>query len=236
MDSRVLTHLSVEDLNVYLLGKPEPAQRATIEEHYLRCSECLEQICALAARIDKWQLGQHFVPVPIAPTPEGTLTLSNNVIVMRRPLLTPSQSWALKAVAAAVILLVAPSPTRMVRFDHLMESPLSVTAMNLPFTRELPYATALLGEPQVEFIPAPSQEARVVRTKAYRQFHAPEGRPVQFVEAAFIEAPNLNFGDTSIGPMPVELDSVPPAVYHSKPNLFKRFLMAVASPFRSPRS
>src|SRR5258705_10920258 len=66
MESRVLTHLSVEDLNVYLLGKPEPAQRTTIEEHYLHCSECLEQICALAARIDKWQLGQHFVPVPIS--------------------------------------------------------------------------------------------------------------------------------------------------------------------------
>ena len=233
MDNRGSSHLSIEDLDVYLLGSPAAPQRKTIEEHYLSCPECLEQICALAARIDKSQLGHQFVPVPISSVPSVPV-LQRSVLAIQLPTLAPWQGWALKAVAAGLALLVTPTSSRLVRFDNSPESLLSMTAMNLPFTREAP-SLAFLTAPKVELEPTVSRKPRVAQPKVYRRFEAPQAKPVQFMEVAFYEAPDLNFTDSFIEPMPVDLD-VAPAVYRSKPNLFKRMLSAFASTFRSGRN
>jgi hypothetical protein len=236
MDSRFPTHLSIEDLNLYLIGSPSTAQRKAIEEHYLGCSECLDQICALAARIDKSQLGHHFVPVPVSPVP-GFPAPQSNVFSMQWPTLSPGQGLALKAVGAALLLVLLPDTTRLVRIDQIVDSPMTVAAMNLPFTRELTPSLALMSVPNVELPAAPAPRPhQLVRPRTYREFRAPQGRPVQFVEVAYYEAPQLYFTDGSIDPMPVDLDVIPAAVYRPKPNLFKRLLSAVASSFRSPRT
>jgi hypothetical protein len=229
MEGHVLTHLSVEDINVYLLGKPETSQRTSIEEHCRNCPECLEQMCALAARIDESQLAH--LPVP-APIPEVSLRYISSL----ENVVQPWQSWAAKAVAAGLIFLVTPNSARLVRFDHLFDSPLNISAMNLPFTREVPTSLALMGAPNFEFVTERRDEPPAFRPAVYRQFQAPDtGRRVQLVEVALIEPPNLKFTDSSIGPPPVELDVVP-AVYRSKPNVLRRFFSAIASPFRSPGS
>jgi hypothetical protein len=227
MEGHVLTHLSVEDINVYLLGKPETSQRTNIEEHCRNCPQCLEQICALAARIDESQLAHQPVPAPIPEVSLRYISSLENVV-------QPWQSWAAKAVAAGLIFLVTPNSARLVRFDYLFDSPLNISAMNLPFTREVPTALALMGAPNVEFVEERRTEEPAFRPIAYRRFQAPEtDRRVQLVEVALIEAPNLKFTDSSIGPPPVELDVVP-AVYHSKPGMLRRFFSAIISPFRSP--
>jgi hypothetical protein len=228
MEGHVLTHLSVEDINVYLLGKPETSQRTSIEEHCRNCPQCLEQMCALAARIDESQLTHQPVPAPIPEVSLRYISSLENAV-------QPWQSWAAKAVAAGLIFLVTPNSARLMRFDHLFDSPLTISAVNLPFTREVPTSLALMGAPNIEFVERRT-ELPAFRPAGYRQFQEPQtDKRAQFVEVALFEAPNLKFTDSSIGPPPVELEVVP-AVYHSKPGILRRFLSAIASPFRSPGS
>jgi hypothetical protein len=231
MDSRVLTHLSVEDINVYLLGKPATDVSTAIEEHCLDCPECLEQICALAARIDKSQLAQQPVPAAIAPVPQRYTP-----IVQSQP--APMwQGWAINAAAAGLLLLIIPNPARFVHIDNLVHSPLSIAAMDLPFTRAFSTNFDLLTRPAVEIVKAPGKKPRTIQPIAYKQFQFPEAeKPMELVQVALIDAPNFHFGSDSIDPIPVELDVAPAAVYRSKPNIFKRLLSAVIAPFRAPRS
>ena len=239
MDNRQSTHLSIEDINAYLLGNPAIAGRTAVEAHCLHCPECLEDMCALTARIDKFQLAQEPVSPLISSTPGIQAHLQR-----RQPLSAlqgrPWHGWAGRAVAASLVLMVLPDSIRNVRLDHLLHSPLTTAALDLPFTREYPSSLALFAMPKVELESAPPEQltSPPPKPKPQRQFRAPQqltGRS-ELIQVALLDAPALNFTEDFIDPLPKEIEVTPEAAAVSKPHIFKRFLSVIAAPFRSPRS
>ena len=237
MDNRPSTHLSIEDINAYLLGNPDIAVRTAVEAHCLHCPKCLGDMCALTARIDKFQLAQEPVSPLISSTPGIQAPLP-----WRQPLSDlqgrPWHGWAGRAVAAGLVLMVLPDFIRNVRLDQLLHSQLTTAALDLPFTREYPSSLALFAMPKVEFESAPPEQLTSPPPKPQRQFLAPQQRTrrSELVQVALLDAPDLNFTDDFIDPLPKEIEVTPEAAALSKPHIFKRFLSAIAAPFRSPRT
>ena len=239
MDNRPSTHLSVEDINAYLLGNPAIALRTALEAHCRQCQKCLDDMCALTARIDKFQLAQEPGSPLISSTPGIQAPRPR-----RQPLSAlqgrPWHGWASRAVAASLVLMVLPDFIRNVRLDHLLDSPLTTAALDLPFTREYASSLALFAMPKVELESAPPKKLTSPRLKPkpQRQFLAPQQhmRQSELVQVALLEAPDLNFADDFIDRLPKEIEVTPEAAAVSKPHIFKRFLSVIAAPFRSPRS
>jgi hypothetical protein len=233
MESRVLTHLSVEDIKIYLLGQPAVSRRTMIEQHCLSCPECLEQICAFSARVDTSLLVPQAAPEPIPHPPPGLVP----PVEQRPPAVW--QGLAMKAIAAGLALWVVPNSAKLVHLEHFFESPMGISAMELPFTRKFPPAFTQFGAPKIELAVAQASKPHNIRPAVfYKQFQAPvrEQPMMQMFELALLDSPQLSFTDSTIEPLPVELDVIPAAVYHSKPNILKRMLSAMAAPFRSPRT
>lgn len=237
MDRRASTHLSAKDINAYLLGNPSIALRTAVEAHCLQCPKCLEDMCALTARIDKFQMAHQPVSPLISSIPGSPMPISQ-----RPPLLAWQgrawQGWASRAVAASLVLLVMPDSIRFVRLDHLLDSQLTTAALDLPYTREYPSALALIAMPKVELESAPPEKLTSPQLKPQRQFRAPQQhtRQSELVQVALLDAPDLNFTEDSIDPLPAEIEVTPAAAARSKPHILKRLLSLIAAPFRSPRN
>lgn len=241
MDNRPSTHLSVDDINAYLLGNPAITVRTALEAHCLQCPKCLADMCALTARIDRFQMAQEPVSRLISSTPGIQAPRP------RRQPLSASQGrpwlgWTGRSLAASLVLMVLPDFIRNVRLDHLLDSPLTTGALNLPFTREYPSSLALFAMPKVELESAPPKKLTSPllkpKPKRQRQFLAPQQhtRQSELVQVALLDAPDLNFADDFIDRLPKEIEVTPEAAAVSKPHIFKRFLSVIAAPFRSPRS
>lgn len=237
MDNRASTHLSAEEINVYLLGNPATSLARAVEEHCLHCPKCLEDMCALTARIDKFHLAQEAV------LPLISITHGSPVPVRRRQTLSGLQSrawqgWASRAIAASLVLLVVPDSIRFVRLDRLLDSQVTTAALDLPFTREYPSSLALIAMPKVELEWAPPRKLTNVSLQPQRQFRLPQPqtRKSEPVQVALLDAPNLNFTDDYIDPLPKEIEVTPAAAARTKPHILKRLLSVVAAPFRSPRT
>jgi hypothetical protein len=238
MNSRASTHPSADDINDYLLGNPAVAVRTAVEEHCLQCPECLEDMYSLTARIDKFQLA-HVSPL-ISSIP-GSHVPS---VPQRQPLLDLQgrawQGWASRVVAASLVLMVVPDSIRFVGLDHLLNSQLTTTALDLPFTREYPSSLALIAMPRLELEQEyPPPEMLISEwPKPHRQFRPPQQRTRKsdLVQVALIDAPDLNFTEYSIDPLPKEIEITPAAAARSRPHILRRLLSAVAAPFRSPRN
>lgn len=235
MDSRVSKHLSAEDINAYLLGNPAIALRTAVEKHCLQCPKCLEDMCALTARIDKFQLAQ------TAVSPLISSIAGSQVPVPQRPPLLVLQGWAWqggasRAVAASLVFLVLPDSIRFVGLDRLLDSQITTAALDLPFTRDYPSSLALIAMPKVELESAPPKKLASPRPKPQKQFRAPQQqtRKSELVQVALLDAPNLNFTEDSIDPLPKEIEVTPPPAARSKPHILKRLFSVIAAPFRSP--
>ena len=237
MQNRASTHLSAQDINAYLSGNPVIAVRTTVEAHCLECRKCLEYMCALTTRIAKVQLAQEEVSplissIPGVPTP----------IWQRQPLAGPQSGhlkrWSSRALAASLLLLVTPDSLRFVGFDHLLNSGVTTTSLNLPFTREYPSSLALIAMPKVELESVPQKKLTIVPPQPQRQFRLPQvhARNSELVQVALIDAPDLNFTDDYIDPLPKEIQVIPAAAMRVKPHILRRLISLVAAPFRSPRS
>ncbi len=235
MDSRASTHLSAEEINVYLLGKPSTALTQAVEEHCLHCPKCLEDMSALTARIDKFQLAHEPVSPVISNISSGLAPAQ-----LRQPLLVLQsfawQGWASRTIAASLVLLVIPDSIRFVGWDRFLDLPVTTAAVDLPYTREYPSSLALLAMPKLELQSIPAKTLTNPRPKPERQFQPPQEKPRKSVQVALLDPPNLNFNDDYIDPLPKEIEVTPAAAARSKPHILKRLLSAVAAPFRSPRS
>ena len=237
MDHRVPAHLSAQDINAYLLGNPAIALMTAIEEHCLECPKCLEDICALTARIDKLQLAQG-AALPLISTLPGS-----PVPVRQRQMMAALQSrawqgWTSRAVAASLVLLVVPDSIPFFGLDRLLDSQLTTAALHLPFTREYPSSLSLIAMPKVEFEPVEEKTVINVPVAPQRQFRLPQPqtRKSEAVQVALLDAPNLNFTDDYIDPLPKEIEVTPAPAVRVKSHILKRLFSAIASPFRSPRS
>jgi len=238
MESCTSTHLSADEIHAYLLGNPALPLRTAVEKHCLQCPKCLEDMCALTARIDKIQLTQEPVVAPVISSIPGSLV----PVPRRLPVLAWQgggwQGWASRAIAASLVLLVVPDSFRLVSFDRLLDSQLTTTTLDLPFTREYPSSIALLAMTKVELESAPPTQLIIARPKPQKQFLPPQEntRSYNLVQVALVDAPNLKFSDDSIDPLPKELEVTPAVAPVSKPNIWKRLFSAIAAPFRSPRT
>ena len=237
MDNRASTHLSAEEINLYLLGNPAASLTLAVEDHCRRCPKCLEDMCALTARIDKLQLAQQPVLTLIsnAPASPAPAPLWQPLLVLQS---RAWQGWASRAIAASLLLLVIPDSIRFAGLDRFLDSPLTTAALDLPFTREYPSSLALIAMPKLELESVPAKKIANPQPKPERQFQPPRERPKksELVQVALLDAPNLNFNDDYIDPLPKEIEVTPAAAARSKPHILKRLLSVVAAPFRSPRS
>jgi len=229
MNTLALTHLSVEDIKEYLLGNPAARQMSLVEEHCISCSECLEHVCALAASVDQTQLA-----VPPEPV---SVPVIRPELVQRWQTMFQGNSWALKTVAATLIMLVMPNSAHLVRLDQLFDTPLSDSAMSIASTRTVPEAFLLMAAPKVELVSDYQPKQRAQRMPA-RPFFVPQmSSTVPLVEVALLAPPSLDVvKSNSVEPLPLEMEPPQAEAYRSKPNVFKRVLSAFAAPFRSPRS
>lgn len=224
MDGRILTHLSANDINEYLLGGPDRSRFASTEEHFRSCADCLEQMWALTASIDHSQLRNR----PGLGSPPSSL----------RPWqpLFPNYGWALKTAAAGLMLLAVPDSTRFIHMDRLFESPLQASTLQLTSTRMLPEELVLMTAPKVR-LAARTRPGRQLQRGPAKRFEAPSPEiGSRMLEAAMLEPPQLDVAGNSPGPALRNFEPPQVDAYRSKPGFVRRLLSVVASPFRAPRS
>ena len=231
MDDLMLTHLSVKDVNDYLLGHPAASRLANIEKHCRNCAECLEQMCAMAAGIDQTQLAKRPEALLLPEVPSVAVAE-----VKPRPPSALNYSWALKAVAAGVVLMAVPETARFAQVDHLFDSQLQASTLQLPNTRTLPEELVLVTAPKVKLPVVRNRGVRKLHHYPTKQFQAPLlETEAQLVEVALVDPPILDVTENVAELVLIDFET-PQAEIRSKPGIFKRLLSAVASPFRSPRT
>jgi hypothetical protein len=232
MLTEIATHLSLEDVNRYLLGEPSPNTVTAVEEHYLECAACLELLSARAAQLDNSHLSiapmRLLQPLP-APAPFP-------VIVVRKAAPAQWGAWVTASIGAAAMMTLGTFMS--IRPHHPAHSPrpviVTTATMSLPSTRSASYDSWL---PDVEFKPAISRQPVRQHESPLRflkTFQPPERHP--HIEMARLELPDRNLVQVIDARLPLALPVPDAPVYRAKPNLLRRIVSAIATPFRSPRT